>query len=118
MSFARVNRVRVWSGFVRSALLLAVVACIVLSFEAMPGLCCFLRVPHLNISLTPEASVEHPRFPRSRASLVHFLETGVKSKARQLGVGCALLEALYHMNCLSFVFLSGARRLEFPPCNT
>ena len=44
MSFARVYRVGVWFGFARSALLLAVAACIVLSFEAMPGLCCFLRV--------------------------------------------------------------------------
>ena len=35
-----------WSmvGFVRSALLLAFGTCIVLSFEAMPGLCFFLRV--------------------------------------------------------------------------
>ena len=41
MSFARVYCVTVWFGFVRSALLLAVVACIVLSFEAMPGLCCW-----------------------------------------------------------------------------
>ena len=31
-------------GFVRSALLVAVCTCVVLSFEAMPGLCCFLRV--------------------------------------------------------------------------
>ena len=44
MSFARVYRgVGVWFGFGRSAQLLAVVTCIVLSFEAMPGpmgLCC------------------------------------------------------------------------------
>ena len=38
MSFARVCRVGVWFGFVLSALLLAVVACIVMSFGAMPGL--------------------------------------------------------------------------------
>ena len=37
-------RVGVWFGFVRFALVLAVGTCIVLSFEAMPGLCCFLRV--------------------------------------------------------------------------
>ena len=36
--------VGIWFGFVRPALLLAVVTCTVLSFEAMPGLCCFLRV--------------------------------------------------------------------------
>ena len=42
--FARVCRVGVWFSFVRSALLLAVGTCIVLSFEAMPGLCCFLCV--------------------------------------------------------------------------
>ena len=29
-----------------SALLLAVGTCVVLPFEAMPGLCCFLRVTH------------------------------------------------------------------------
>ena len=44
VSFARLYRVGVWFGFVRSALLLADVTCIILSFEAMPGLCCFLRV--------------------------------------------------------------------------
>ena len=33
----------VWFRFVTFALLLAVSTCIV-SFEAMPGLCCFLRV--------------------------------------------------------------------------
>ena len=32
------------SGFVQSALLLAIVACAVMSFEAMPCLCCFLHV--------------------------------------------------------------------------
>ena len=37
----------VWFGFVRSALLLADGTCVVLSFEAMPGLCCFVRVTHL-----------------------------------------------------------------------
>ena len=52
VSFARLCRVGVWFGFVRSALLLAVVACIVLSFEAMPGLCCFLRVTHWNSPIT------------------------------------------------------------------
>ena len=44
VSFARVRRIGVWFGFVRSALLHAVAACIVLSFGAMPGLCCFLRL--------------------------------------------------------------------------
>ena len=39
-----VYRIGVWFDFVRSALLLAVVACILLSFEVMPCLCCFLRV--------------------------------------------------------------------------
>ena len=39
LSFARVCRVGVCFGFVRSALLLAVGTCVVLSFEAMPGLC-------------------------------------------------------------------------------
>ena len=37
-------RVGVWFGFVGSALLLEVGTCVVLSFEAMPDLCCFLRV--------------------------------------------------------------------------
>ena len=46
LSFARVCRIGAWFGFVRSALLLAVGTCCVLSFEAMPGLCCFLRVTH------------------------------------------------------------------------
>ena len=44
LSFARVCRVGVWFDFGETALLLAVGTCIVLSFEAMPGLCCFLRV--------------------------------------------------------------------------
>ena len=44
LSFARVCRVGVWFGFVRSALLLAFGTCVVLSFEAMSGLCCFRRV--------------------------------------------------------------------------
>ena len=47
--FARVYRVGVWFRFVGSALLLAVIACIVLSFEAMPCLpwvCFFSRVTH------------------------------------------------------------------------
>ena len=43
-----VCRVGVWFRFVRSALLLAVGTCIVLSFEAMLGLCCFLRVTPRN----------------------------------------------------------------------
>ena len=38
MSFAWVCHVGVWFGFVRSALLLAVGTCIVLSSEAMPDL--------------------------------------------------------------------------------
>ena len=47
LSSARVCRIGEWFGFVRSALLLAVVGtCVVLSFEAMPGLCCLLRVTH------------------------------------------------------------------------
>ena len=41
---ARVCCAGVWFGFVWSALLLAVGTCIVLLFEAIPGLCCFLRV--------------------------------------------------------------------------
>ena len=47
MSFSRVCRVGVWFSFVGSALLLAVGTCVVLSFEAMPGLCYFLRVIHV-----------------------------------------------------------------------
>ena len=46
VSFVGVYRVAVWFRFVRSALLLAVVTCIVLTFEVMPGLCCFLRATH------------------------------------------------------------------------
>ena len=42
MCLARVYRVGFWFGFIRSALLLAVVACNVLSIEAMPCLYCFL----------------------------------------------------------------------------
>ena len=50
----RVCRVGVWFGFIRSALLLAVGTCIVLSFEAMLGLCCFLRVtPRNTRAITP-----------------------------------------------------------------
>ena len=41
-----VCRVGVWFGFVRSALLLSVVTCIVLSLGPLSGLCCFLRVTH------------------------------------------------------------------------
>ena len=44
LSLAQVCRIGVWFGFVGSALLLAVGTCVILSFEAMPGLCCFLRV--------------------------------------------------------------------------
>ena len=43
-AFVRVYRVGVRFGFFRFALLLADGICMVLSFEAMPGLCCFLRV--------------------------------------------------------------------------
>ena len=46
ISFARVYRVGVWFRFVRSALLLAVVTYVVLLFEVMPGLCCFVCVTH------------------------------------------------------------------------
>ena len=42
LSFARVCRVGVCFGFVGSALLLAVGTCVVVSFEAMPGLCCYV----------------------------------------------------------------------------
>ena len=38
LSFERVRRVGVWFGLVRSALLLAVGTCVVLSVGAMPGL--------------------------------------------------------------------------------
>ena len=51
LSFARVCRVGAWFGFVGSALLLAVGTCVGLSFEAMPGLCCFLRVTYVNVNL-------------------------------------------------------------------
>ena len=47
LSFVRVCRytcIGVWFGFVGSALLLEVGTCVVLSFEAMLDLCCFLRV--------------------------------------------------------------------------
>ena len=47
LSFVRVCRVGVGFGFVRCALLLAVGMCAVLSFEALPGLSCFLRVLHV-----------------------------------------------------------------------
>ena len=47
LSFCAGVSLGVWFGFVRSALLLAVGTCVVLSFEAMPGLCCFLRVTFL-----------------------------------------------------------------------
>ena len=43
LPFARVCR-GLWFGFVGSTLLRAVGTCVVLSFEVMPGLCCFLRV--------------------------------------------------------------------------
>ena len=46
----RVCRVGVWFGFVRSALLLAVGMCAVLSFGALPGLSCVLRVTHHDIN--------------------------------------------------------------------
>ena len=58
MSFARVYCVGVWFGFVRSALLLAVVTYIVLSFEAMLGVCCFLRVT----LVTHESSHKHTTY--------------------------------------------------------
>ena len=53
MSFAWVCRFGVWFGIVGSALLLAVGTCVVLSFEAMPGLCCFLRVTSPGICMRP-----------------------------------------------------------------
>ena len=59
MSFARAYRVGVWFHFVWSALLLTVVAYVVLSFEAMPGLCCFLRVTPLCMYDTSAISNRH-----------------------------------------------------------
>ena len=46
LSSVRVCRSGVWFSFVRSAVLLAVGMCAVLSFEALPGLSCLLRVTH------------------------------------------------------------------------
>ena len=43
----------VWFGFVRSALILAVGMCAVLSFGAVPDLSCFLRVTPLIITSSP-----------------------------------------------------------------
>ena len=55
LSFARGCRVGVWFGFVRSAPLFAVGTCIVLSFEVMPGLCCFPLVTLRNVQLAMAA---------------------------------------------------------------
>ena len=56
--------VGVWFGFVRFAMLLAVDTCIVLSFEAMPGLCCFLRVTRQQILLPYEHTSDRGALPR------------------------------------------------------
>ena len=56
--------VEVWFGFVRFAMLLAVDTCIVLSFEAMPGLCCFLRVTRQQILLPYEHTSDRGALPR------------------------------------------------------
>ena len=54
-SSARVYRVGVGFGLVRSELLLADGTCIVLLFEAMPGLCCFLHVTKSAVQTTTHA---------------------------------------------------------------
>ena len=88
--FARVYRVGVWFGFVRSALLLAVVACIVLSFEAMPCLCCFFRVTHK----TGNTYYQHKRPPigtTHRQSTGHhriLCQTHTVSKLWLVSQGC------------------------------
>ena len=69
--FARVYRVRAWFGFVRSALLLAVVKCIVLSCQAMPCLCCFLRVTSKPMHLPSDKQQQGP-CRHSRVTLVRF----------------------------------------------
>ena len=78
-------RVGVWFGFVGSALLLAVGTCVILSFEAMPGFFCFLRVtPGLHVCCrahgyrqrgTPMATVQ--RAPSNNAQCM-FLSTTVQ----------------------------------------
>ena len=48
LSLAQVCRIGVWFGFVGSALLLAVGTCVILSFEAMPGLVVSSAMPGLD----------------------------------------------------------------------
>ena len=55
---SRVCRVGFWFGFVGSALLLAVGTCVVLLFEAMPGLCCFLIWPVSWLGCLPLCTAE------------------------------------------------------------
>ena len=56
VSFAMVYHVEVWFRFVRSALLHAVVTCVVLLFGAMPGPCC-LRVTHNLVPILARGSI-------------------------------------------------------------
>ena len=61
MSVARVYCGGVWFRFVRSALLLAVVTCVVLLFGAMPGLFCFLHVTRaISIHIKIDISTAKP----------------------------------------------------------
>ena len=70
LSFAWECRIGVWFGFDRSALLLAVGACVVLSFEAMPGLCCFLRfLRNTSCGVVQEGATHVHEFPVNTAWL-------------------------------------------------
>ena len=53
-------RLGVWFGFVGAALLPAVSTCVVLAFGAMPGRCCFLRVPHIGDAVPENGGVADP----------------------------------------------------------
>ena len=100
-------------GFVRSALLHAVGACDVLSFEAVPGLCCFLCVtPTLKkhpackaqkrmiTNMSGRATGAHPHAPATRHTQHHTQSKG--------GFECAIVS----------VVLGDAKTLLLSLCNS
>ena len=81
--------------FIKSALLLAVGTCAVLSFEAMPGLCCFLRVTQL----TDQAPSTIERAARESRRITQISTAAVHAFSNRVERGCkASNKCIRHMH--------------------
>lgn len=108
MSFASVYRGRLSFRFARSALFLAVVACVVLSFGARPGLCCFLRITLGKVR--PPVQLL-PRSYKSEGQKPHWRKPSVKGRATSL----TMLDCQCCTSSTGHTFMNAIRAFRFRP---